>query len=134
MSEIGIGVIFLVLLLGLFLTGLELAFAMGIIGIVGFAWLVNWKAAMGLMANDFFDALASYSLTVIPLFVLMGQIAFNAGIAKRLFDCAHKFRSYTRRPGDCNCRGAMLLRQYADLQYHISHICQRCCARDEKAR
>jgi len=91
MSDIGIGDIFLVLLLGLFLTGLELAFAMGIIGIVGFAWLVNWKAAMGLMANDFFDALASYSLTVIPLFVLMGQIAFNAGIAKRLFDCAHKF-------------------------------------------
>lgn len=91
MSEIGIGVIFLVLLLGLFLTGLELAFAMGIIGIAGFAWLVNWKAAMGLMANDFFDAFASYSLTVIPLFVLMGQIAFNAGIAKRLFDCAHKF-------------------------------------------
>jgi len=91
MSEIGIGVIFLVMLLGLFLTGLELAFAMGIIGVVGFAWLVNVKAAMGLMANDFFDALASYSLTVIPLFVLMGQIAFNAGIAKRLFDCAHKF-------------------------------------------
>ncbi len=91
MSEVGIGVIFLVLLIGLFLTGLELAFAMGIIGVIGFAWLVNWKAAMGLMANDFFDALASYGLTVIPLFVLMGQIAFNAGIAKRLFDCAHKF-------------------------------------------
>jgi C4-dicarboxylate transporter, DctM subunit len=91
MSELGIGVIFLVMLLGLFLTGLELAFAMGIIGVVGFACLVNVKAAMGLMANDFFDALASYSLTVIPLFVLMGQIAFNAGIAKRLFDCAHKF-------------------------------------------
>jgi len=46
---------------------------------------------MGLMANDVFDALANYGLTVIPLFVLMGQIAFNAGIAKRLFDCAHKF-------------------------------------------
>jgi len=43
------------------------------------------------MANDFFDALASYGLTVIPLFVLMGQIAFNAGIAKRLYDCAHRF-------------------------------------------
>ena len=91
MSEIGIGAIFLLMLLGLFLTGLELAFAMGIIGVLGFAWLVNWKAAMGLMANDFFDALANYGLTVIPLFVLMGQIAFNAGIAKRLFDCAHKF-------------------------------------------
>jgi tripartite ATP-independent transporter DctM subunit len=91
MSEIAIGGIFLLMLLGLFLTGLELAFAMGIIGVLGFAWLVNWKAAMGLMANDFFDALANYGLTVIPLFVLMGQIAFNAGIAKRLFDCAHKF-------------------------------------------
>jgi C4-dicarboxylate transporter DctM subunit len=46
---------------------------------------------MGLMANDFFDSLANYGFTVIPLFILMGQIAFNAGIAKRLFDCAHKF-------------------------------------------
>jgi tripartite ATP-independent transporter DctM subunit len=91
MSEMGIGVIALVILLAFFLTGIELAFAMGIIGFVGFAYVVNLKAAMGLMANDVFDALASYGLTVIPLFVLMGQIAFNAGIAKRLFDCAHKF-------------------------------------------
>lgn len=91
MSEITIGVVCLVFLLGLFLTGIELAFAMGIIGVIGFAWIVDVNAAMGLMANDFFDALASYGLTVIPLFVLMGQIAFNAGIAQRLFDCAHKF-------------------------------------------
>ena len=91
MNEMTIGIIALVILLGLFLTGLELAFAMGIIGVLGFAWVVNVKAAMGLMANDFFDSLANYGFTVIPLFVLMGQIAFNAGIAKRLFDCAHKF-------------------------------------------
>jgi C4-dicarboxylate transporter DctM subunit len=91
MNEITIGVIALIMLLGLFMTGLELAFAMGIIGILGFAWVVNVKAAMGLMANDFFDSLANYGFTVIPLFILMGQIAFNAGIAKRLFDCAHKF-------------------------------------------
>lgn len=91
MSEATIGIICLLFLLGLFLTGLELAFAMGIIGVIGFAWVVDVNAAMGLMANDFFDALASYGLTVIPLFVLMGQIAFNAGIAQRLFDCAHKF-------------------------------------------
>jgi tripartite ATP-independent transporter DctM subunit len=91
MSETTVGIVCLVFLLGLFLTGIELAFAMGIIGVVGFAWVVDVNAAMGLMANDFFDALASYGLTVIPLFVLMGQIAFNAGIAQRLFDCAHKF-------------------------------------------
>ncbi len=91
MNETVVGVIVLCLLLGLFLTGIELAFAMGILGVAGFAYLVDVPAAMGLMANDFFDALASYGLTVIPLFVLMGQIAFNAGIAKRLYDCAHRF-------------------------------------------
>jgi len=91
MSETITGIVALVLLLALFMTGIELAFAMGIIGVLGFAYLVNIKAAMGLMANDFFDALASYGFTVIPLFVLMGQIAFNAGIAKRLYDTANKF-------------------------------------------
>jgi C4-dicarboxylate transporter DctM subunit len=91
MNETTIGIIVLCCLLGLFLTGLELAFAMGIAGVAGFAYLVDVPAAMGLMANDFFDALASYGLTVIPLFILMGQIAFNAGIAKRLYDCAHRF-------------------------------------------
>lgn len=91
MGEIATGAIALIFLLAFFLTGIELAFAMGIVGFVGFAYIVNTKAAMGLMANDFFDALANYGLTVIPLFVLMGQIAFNAGIAKRLYDCAHKF-------------------------------------------
>ncbi len=44
-----------------------------------------------MLANDFYDSLESYGLTVVPLFVLMGQIAFNAGIAKRLYDSAHKF-------------------------------------------
>jgi len=46
---------------------------------------------MSILANDFYDSLESYGLTVVPLFVLMGQIAFNAGIAKRLYDSAHKF-------------------------------------------
>ncbi len=46
---------------------------------------------MNLLAKDFFDVFASYGFTVIPLFVLMGQIAFNAGIAKRLFNTAYRF-------------------------------------------
>ncbi len=58
MSEAAIGCIFLLALLAFFMTGIELAFAMGIIGVAGFAYLVDVKAAMGLMANDFFDALA----------------------------------------------------------------------------
>ncbi len=91
MNELTIGIIGLVFLLGLFLTGIELAFAMAIIGVAGYAIIVSPSAAMSILANDFYDSLESYGLTVVPLFVLMGQIAFNAGIAKRLYDSAHKF-------------------------------------------
>jgi C4-dicarboxylate transporter DctM subunit len=49
---------------------------------VGFSFVVSGKAAMNLLAKDVFDVLSSYGFTVIPLFVLMGQIAFNAGIAQ----------------------------------------------------
>jgi tripartite ATP-independent transporter DctM subunit len=91
MSEVTIGILGLVALICLFLTGIELAFAMGIIGFVGFAVLNNLDTAISLLANDFLDSLASYGLTAIPLFVFMGQIAFNAGIAARLYDSTHKF-------------------------------------------
>jgi len=46
---------------------------------------------LNLLAKDVFDVFASYGFTVIPLFVLMGQIAFNAGIAKRLYNASYKF-------------------------------------------
>ncbi|MCX5810994.1 MAG: TRAP transporter large permease [Proteobacteria bacterium] len=91
MNEITFGMIALFLLLCVFLTGIELAFGMAIVGFIGFAMLNDFETAISLLANDYFDALASYSLTAIPLFVLMGQIAFNAGIARRLFDTTHKF-------------------------------------------
>lgn len=91
MSEITIGIIALVFLLGFFLTGIELAFAMALVGVAGFSIVVSPSSAMNLLANDFFDALTSYGFTVVPLFILMGQIAFNAGIARRLYDAGHKF-------------------------------------------
>ncbi|MBA4390684.1 MAG: C4-dicarboxylate ABC transporter permease, partial [Syntrophus sp. (in: bacteria)] len=91
MNEITVGIIGLGIILVLFLTGIELGFAMIIIGFLGFGYLISWSAALNLLAKDFFDVLNTYSFTVIPLFVLMGQIAFNSGIAKRLFDAAHKF-------------------------------------------
>jgi C4-dicarboxylate transporter, DctM subunit len=94
MSEVAIGIIAIVILLLLFLTGIELAYAMAIVGFVGYIVLVSLKGATTVIAKDFFETFASYSLTVIPLFVLMGQVAFNAGIAKRLYDGAHKFMGH----------------------------------------
>jgi C4-dicarboxylate transporter DctM subunit len=91
MSEVTAGIVALFVLILLFLTGIELAIGMAVLGFVGFAYLVSFSAASSLIVRDFFDTFTSYGYTVIPLFVLMGQIAANSGIAKRLYLAAHKF-------------------------------------------
>ena len=91
MNEVMIGILGLAVVVALFLTGIELGFAMALVGFLGFSYIVSVKAALNLLAKDIFDVFSSYSLTVVPLFVLMGQIAFNAGIAKRLYDTGYKF-------------------------------------------
>ncbi len=91
MSEVVTGVTALFILILVFLTGIELAFAMAAIGFIGFAYLVGFAPACNLLVKDFFDTFTSYGFTVVPLFVLMGQIASNADIAKRLYRGAHKW-------------------------------------------
>jgi tripartite ATP-independent transporter DctM subunit len=91
MNEVTIGIIGLGLVLALFLTGIELGFAMALVGFAGFSYIVSFKAASNLLAKDLFDVFSTYGFTVIPLFVLMGQIAFDSGIARRLFAASHKF-------------------------------------------
>ena len=92
MDEITIGILGIVILtITLLFTGLEMAFAFAIVGFFGFACLTSFASAFNLLAKDYFDTFNSYSFTVIPIFVLMGQIAFNAGIAKKLYDSTNKF-------------------------------------------
>ena len=64
---------------------------MALVGFVGFAYLNGFHAAINLLSRDVFDVITNYGYTVFPLFILMGQIGFNAGIAVRLYDSAHKF-------------------------------------------
>ena len=91
MNEVFAGIFGLVLVLALFFTGIELGFAMAVVGFLGFSYVVSFKAGFNLLAKDVFEVLSSYGFTVIPLFIFMGQIAFNAGIAKRLYETAYKF-------------------------------------------
>jgi tripartite ATP-independent transporter DctM subunit len=86
-----VGIAGIVLLLLLFGTGIELGFAMGLVGFVGFAYLNGFHSAINLLATDFYDVITNYGYTIFPLFVLMGQIGFNAGIAVRLYDAANRF-------------------------------------------
>ena len=66
-------------------------FVMALVGYLGFGYIVSWSAASNLLIRDFYSTFSAYNLTVIPLFVLMGQVAFHSGISRRLFNAAHKF-------------------------------------------
>lgn len=91
MTPMQAGIVGLVLLLILLLSGLPVAFTMAIIGAIGYAYMVSVSASSYMVSADIFDNFTSYTLTVIPLFVFMGQIAFHSGISRRLFDATYKW-------------------------------------------
>ena len=74
-----IGIVGCVALVVLLCSSMPVAFAMAVVGFVGFAVVVNPQAAVSMLTTDLYKTFASYSLTVIPLFVLMGQVAFHGG-------------------------------------------------------
>jgi hypothetical protein len=67
MSDIAVGVYGIIILLALFLTGLEMAYCMILVGFLGFTFLMSFSAASNLVVKDFFDTFTTYSYTVIPL-------------------------------------------------------------------
>jgi len=92
MEAITVGIMgIIVLLLVLFLLGMPVGFAMAVIGFCGFSYVVSLKAALNMVGTDVWLTFSKYGLTVIPLFVFMGYLAFNAGIAERLYDAAYKW-------------------------------------------
>lgn len=97
MNEITLGIAACVFLLIFFLSGIEIAFGIAITGLVGFGLLSGFDAAFNLFGQDLLDTLSSYGLTVVPLFILMGQIAFHSGIAEKLYDAV--YRLIGRVPG-----------------------------------
>jgi len=58
--------------------------------------MISAKGGLNLLSRNIYEAFSSYGLTTIPLFVLMGQFAFNAGISRKLYDTAYKFLGSTR--------------------------------------
>lgn len=91
MTPTMMGLLGFVVLVALMFLRIPVGFVMALVGFAGFALLVSWDASLNLIARDFFSIFTSYNLTVIPLFVLMGQIAHHSGMSGRLFTAAHKF-------------------------------------------
>jgi tripartite ATP-independent transporter DctM subunit len=96
MSLTAIGIIGLVILVILLFSKMPVGFVMAFLGFLGFSYVVNLTAGLSLLARDVFETFSSYSLTVIPLFVFMGQLAFHSGISRRLYDSVYVFMGHYR--------------------------------------
>ena len=86
----------LVLLLMLFFLGTPVGFAMGIVGFLGFSALISLKAVLNMIGAEIWSTFSSYGLTVIPLFIFMGQVAFYSKVNERLYDAAYKWVGHIR--------------------------------------
>jgi len=91
MSPDTIAILGLILLFVLMALGMPVSFAMILAGFVGNAYIISTDAAIYMLATNVWDQFSSYGLSVIPLFVLMGQIAYNSGITERLYNAAYKW-------------------------------------------
>lgn len=91
MSPSLIGIVGIVVMIILFLTRMPVAYVMATVGVIGFSMVSSLKGGLNLVAKDVYEVFSNYDLTTIPLFVLMGQMAFNSGISRRLYTTAYKF-------------------------------------------
>jgi C4-dicarboxylate transporter DctM subunit len=88
MNPVHIGIIGVILLVILLFSKFPVAFCMALVGLLGFGYLVSPPAALKIIVNDLYTGFSSYDLTVVPLFVFMGQILFYSGISRKLYDAA----------------------------------------------
>jgi C4-dicarboxylate transporter DctM subunit len=73
-----------------------LAFGMGLVGIVGIGMTRSWGAALASTAQVVHETGFAYTLSVIPLFILMGNFVARAGLAHELFHAAYVFIGHLR--------------------------------------
>lgn len=85
-----------VLLLLLLLAGLPIAFSLALVGVLGFALVRGPDAAFIMIGQVGLDAATNYNFSVLPLFILMGNIIGRTGLARDLYACAYAFLGHRR--------------------------------------
>lgn len=92
MSLTMIGILGIVALLAIiFFLGIPVGFAMGLVGFCGFSYVISLPAGYNMLATVTWETFAKYGLTVIPLFIFMGQIAFYSGVNEKLYYAAYRW-------------------------------------------
>jgi len=91
MSPILTGIIGILVLLILLASGMPIGFAMGSVGFAGFSYLCGMGSGLAILNLSPYATAASYGLSVIPLFVLMGQFVLYSGLGKNLYYFANRW-------------------------------------------
>ena len=96
MTDIEFGGLLFVVCLVLIALRMPVAVAMFTVGGLGFITLAGWSAFLGLLNSVPFSRTSGYTLSVLPLFLLMGQFATRAGLGRSLFDSARAWVGHRR--------------------------------------
>jgi tripartite ATP-independent transporter DctM subunit len=81
----------MVAVFALLLAGLPLAITLGLVGYVGFGLMIGFGPSAAMTAQIAWDTLSNYGLSVLPMFLLMGNLVNHAGMSKELYDASHAF-------------------------------------------
>ncbi|MFC1860940.1 TRAP transporter large permease subunit [Chloroflexota bacterium] len=89
---VGVGVLIILLL-----SGMEIGVVIAVIGFLGMAYLSTGEAALGLLRQVPYSSIASYNMSIVPLFILMGAFCFHSGLSADLYWTAYRWLG--RLPG-----------------------------------
>ena len=96
MDPITLGIIGLVVLVGLIVVRVPIAYSMILVGGVGIAYMNGYQILLSQMKTLGWGIFSNYGLSVIPMFVLMGALASRAGLSRALFRCANAWLGWLR--------------------------------------
>ena len=86
-----VGLIGLGLLFALVLSGVRVVFSAALVGLLGLVELLGWGPAAGIVGTIPHSKSSVYALSVLPMFIFIGFLAFHAGMTQQLFDAARKW-------------------------------------------
>jgi C4-dicarboxylate transporter, DctM subunit len=96
MSSDAVALLGFVALFVLMLLRVPVGMAMGLVGVSGFAYLVNGDAALKIIGHTSMRTVTDYTFGVIPMFLLMGAFVSNSGMSRELFRAANSFVGHFR--------------------------------------
>jgi tripartite ATP-independent transporter DctM subunit len=91
MDPFELGIVGVVGLVVLVFAGMRVFYAAAIVGLLGLVSIVGWDAGAGMIGTIPHSKAVSYTLSVLPMFILIGFLAFHAGITEALFDAGRKW-------------------------------------------